>query len=132
MFHCYGCAMNQSKTLQRDTPTCYVHRFSGSGIRAVHHRTPHLCPKVRKASTGKFIQLELDQLRCLSPPASLCLSEVCAALHGEPRVNGFLPRRLRVPKTHLAWQCGGNPPPPHTGAVGRIPFNCCSHLPKTR
>ena len=74
MFHCSGCVINQSKTLQRGTLTCYVHGFSGSGIRTEHRRTPHLCPNVLEASTGRFKQLELDQLRCLSPPASLSVS----------------------------------------------------------
>lgn len=74
MFHCSGCVMNQSTTLQCGTPTCYVHGFSGSGIRTEHRRTPHLCPNVLEASTGSFKQLELDQLRCLSPAASLSVS----------------------------------------------------------
>ena len=52
MFHCSGCVINQSKTLQRGTLTCYVHGFSGSGIRTEHRRTPHLCPSVLEASTG--------------------------------------------------------------------------------
>lgn len=60
--------------MQHETAICYIHGFSGSGIRTECHRMPHLCPMVSEASAGRFKQLELEQLRLLQLLSlSLCV-----------------------------------------------------------